>query len=431
MPYKRQHELDAVLIGLSQMKEIDEGNQELVFQIFTEQMAQHLHAERVSIWLYDEQRTGILCHDLFDSRTRTHEKGQFLKAADSVNYFEALTSGEIICCPNVYEAPETQDLIECYLRPNGIASIMDAPIRVKGRMCGVICAEKITGSFECSYLEQRFVGNLSFIVARAILAQEKAEVLLRLEEANTALRLQTRQLEEEKLKVDHAHKMASLGEMASGIAHEINNPLTIIKANSDYVLGLIETNSTDREDICGSLKKIQLTSLRIEKIIKGLKFFARDGRSDDENVVSIQAILEDTLALCEEKFKVNGHKIIVDCPREDILISCQTVSISQALLNLLNNAYDVIRELPEGWVRIKCQTQNDRLVLTLTDSGSGIPVELREKIMQPFFSTKPVGKGTGLGLAIVRGIIDQHHGHFYLDETSPHTSFVIELPLAG
>jgi signal transduction histidine kinase len=113
---------------------------------------------------------------------------------------------------------------------------------------------------------------------------------------------------------------------------------------------------------------------------------------------------------------------------ENLTIQCRPSEISQVLLNLLNNAFDAVEDLPQRWVKIDVKEVDDQVNLTVTDSGQGIDVALRDKIMQPFFTTKPVGKGTGLGLSISSGIVESHHGKFVLDPKSPFTSFQMTLP---
>jgi C4-dicarboxylate-specific signal transduction histidine kinase len=98
------------------------------------------------------------------------------------------------------------------------------------------------------------------------------------------------------------------------------------------------------------------------------------------------------------------------------------------LLNLLNNAFDAVCDLPKPWVQVEANAVGNHVEISVTDSGSGIPAEIRNRIMQPFFTTKEAGKGTGLGLSISHGIASEHGGKLYIDEQSPHTRFVLVLP---
>jgi signal transduction histidine kinase len=111
-------------------------------------------------------------------------------------------------------------------------------------------------------------------------------------------------------------------------------------------------------------------------------------------------------------------------------LDCREVQLSQVILNLLNNAFDAISELPNKWVHLESRMNEGIIEIRVIDSGSGIPEELREKILQPFFTTKEVGQGTGLGLSISKGIIESHGGTLSIDIKSQNTCFVIQIPQA-
>ncbi len=235
------------------------------------------------------------------------------------------------------------------------------------------------------------------------------------------------QLELTKAKSIASAKLASLGEMAGGVAHEINNPLAVISLNASQLAELIEDEDIKKEDLKGFVEKIIKTTSRIDRIVKGLKSFARGGESDPFISTSIKTIVENTLELCSEKLKKHS----VDLRLKNILdiaIECRESQIGQVLLNLISNAVDATDKLTDRWVEVELKDLDGYIVIDVTDSGNGIPEEVAEKIMQPFFTTKDVGKGTGLGLSISKGIIESHKGRFRLDRKSQHTKFSILLP---
>lgn len=223
-------------------------------------------------------------------------------------------------------------------------------------------------------------------------------------------------------------KMASLGEMAGGIAHEINNPLAIIQGKASQIIDQIESGAVDLERIKDSSAKIDAMTVRIAKIIKGLRSFSRNAENDPMERAKFSQVLEDSLELCKQKFKSKAVELRVK-NEVDAVLECRPTQISQVLVNLLSNALDAIESLPEKWVSIESSVVDRRIQVTVTDSGKGIPPAVIDKIMQPFFTTKEVGKGTGLGLSISKGIIEDHKGRFYYDASSPNTRFVIELPI--
>jgi C4-dicarboxylate-specific signal transduction histidine kinase len=222
--------------------------------------------------------------------------------------------------------------------------------------------------------------------------------------------------------------MKTLGEMSAGIAHEINNPLAIIKGRIDIILEMITSKNLTLDEIPDRLKSIDKTVDRIAKIIDGLRSFARDSSQDPMTNTSLKLLLEDSASLCQARFKIS--EVILEMPSvdEEITISCRASQIAQVLVNLLSNAFDAVKDLPEKWIKVSVDVQEEYIEINITDSGPGIAEELRDKILQPFFTTKEIGKGTGLGLSISLGILKAHGGELDLDKDCSHTRFVIKLP---
>ncbi len=232
-------------------------------------------------------------------------------------------------------------------------------------------------------------------------------------------------------------KMSSLGEMAAGIAHEINNPLTIIKTASQQ-LGHLISRGDESEGSEGAsrllkyVEKINQTTDRISKIVKGLKFVTSPTKNNELRYEPLKLIIEDTLALCHERFLNNGIALDIKFPENiaTIIIECRSVEISQVLLNLLNNAFDAVELLDTRWVKVEIsQIKNDIKILVI-DSGKGIDRDLAQKIMTPFFTTKSAGKGTGLGLSIIQQLVLSHGGKLSIDLEHPNTCFVVTLPVS-
>lgn len=225
-------------------------------------------------------------------------------------------------------------------------------------------------------------------------------------------------------------KMSALGEMAGGVAHEINTPLAIIKMHVEQLEECVNEGDLEALDFKNAIEVIKNTMSRITKIVSGLRSFSREGKADPAQSISIASLIEDTLSFCSERFRNHGvHLDVVNKESyQTIKIECRSVEVSQALLNLLNNSYDAIERLSEKWIRIETFDLGEFIEIAVTDSGPGIPEAIRSKLMQPFFTTKEIGKGTGLGLSISKGIIESHHGTFRLDTDSPNTRFTISLP---
>ncbi len=233
----------------------------------------------------------------------------------------------------------------------------------------------------------------------------------------------------QRLSLIQASKMASLGEMAGGIAHEINNPLAIIKLQAERLRSHLDGHPELSATASPIITSIDKTIDRIVKIVAGLRTMSRHSETDGMVPCRLKKIVEDSLSLCGEKFKNYDMKLSVNSI-PDVMISCRETQISQVILNLLSNSFDACLESPEKWIEISFAVENSIVHIYFTDSGNGISPEIEKKIMEPFFTTKQIGKGTGLGLSISKGIINDHKGQLYLNVKSKHTQFVCVLPIS-
>jgi PAS domain S-box-containing protein len=226
-----------------------------------------------------------------------------------------------------------------------------------------------------------------------------------------------------------ASRLSALGEMAGGIAHEINNPLAVIHALAS---DLAEQGDTAPEDVVQSAHQIAEYAERIAKIVRSLRYLAREGGADPFGEASINEIVMQTLDLCKARFHEHGIDLVTMPIDPELRINCREVQISQILVNLLQNAFDAaLEQAGEKWVRLEVLAQDGRVIILVIDCGHGVPTALKERIMQPFFTTKPVGKGTGLGLSLSRQIAEQHGGTLEVSESGGHTCFCLSLPFAS
>ena len=224
-------------------------------------------------------------------------------------------------------------------------------------------------------------------------------------------------------------KLASLGEIATGIAHEINQPLTYINiilqsALNDFSKEELDTNEL-REDFQESLRQAS----KISDIISHLRTF---GRTDVTlfSPVSLSAVLNDTLILMNERLRIKN--ILIDIYISDTfpMLNGNHIKLEQVFLNLIQNSMDAMEKQGKGEIKLTAKINEDKAVITFTDTGEGISPELQKRIFEPFFTMKEAGKGTGIGLSIVYGIIQDHQGHITCEsEISRGTTFIIELPV--
>lgn len=247
--------------------------------------------------------------------------------------------------------------------------------------------------------------------------------------AEILIKNRTEQLEESKIKLIYSSKMASLGEMASSMAHEINNPITIILGKIKVLSFMLADLNVNNKLINEEMQKIETTTNRISRIVRGLKSFSRVADEDPFDLVPLEVIIDETLDLCSERLKNHGIVLRMD-EIPEICLLCRPSQISQVFMNMLNNSSDAVMEQDEKVITWNFRIEEpDRFFILISDTGPGIPPEIAPRIMEPFFTTKGVGKGTGLGLSIAKGIIEDHGGHISLDYSTPYSRFLIELPL--
>jgi len=229
-------------------------------------------------------------------------------------------------------------------------------------------------------------------------------------------------------KLVNAAKMSALGEMAGGVAHEINNPLCTIKLMAEQAEEVLVENGGEPALALEMLLRISKTVERIAAIVQGLRTFSRNGDNDLMLAVPAKRIVEQTLALCQEKIGNRGIDLRVPAIPENITFACRDVQISQILLNLISNACDAIAPLSERWVELSVAERGEYVEISIMDSGKGMSKKVIDKIFHPFFTTKEIGKGTGLGLSISKGIAESHGGSLLVNQNCPNTMFVLRLP---
>lgn len=234
------------------------------------------------------------------------------------------------------------------------------------------------------------------------------------------------------IKLIHTSRLAVLGEMSTGIAHEINNPLTIISASVQVLARLGENEKLETEHVIKYSQKISRSVERISKIVKGLKHFATQSDRIPKDDVYIQEIVDETTQFCSEHLDGLGIKLkLEEIP--SLKIHCRAIQISQVLINLLKNASDALAEETkehEKWISINFKQDSEFFYFIISNGGEKIPLMIAEKIFHPFFTTKEKEKGTGLGLSISHTIMKDHGGDLYYDSSeNPFTTFVIKHPV--
>jgi signal transduction histidine kinase/DNA-binding response OmpR family regulator len=223
-------------------------------------------------------------------------------------------------------------------------------------------------------------------------------------------------------------KLVSIGELAASIAHEVNSPITGIIGYSE-LLTLHKTMLPPK--VNAIIDKIVKESYRVKNIVENLLKFSRRQQITDMSYVDIGASIKEIIPLMEASFKENNINFVYEIPQEMPLIFCNSGLIQQAIINLLQNAFDAIIASNKGdKVDLKLELKDNYLYISVSDNGPGIPKEIVDKIFEPFFTTKSKGKGTGLGLSLIHRIVQIHKGDIKLETSEQGTKFTIILPIA-
>jgi signal transduction histidine kinase len=288
-------------------------------------------------------------------------------------------------------------------------------------------------------LQQSYAGELSTLAKafqRAIggIEQRDSQLLQYASNLEGLVDARTKERDRERMNSLNTAKLASIGEVSAGLAHEINNPLTVIQGTVSILEHqmfreqALETNQV--ESIRGHLEKISLMVQRINSIVKSLKYFARDGANDPKLEFSVNRMSQEVTSLVSMQMNQFRIDFKSEIPMEQIKLLGQEVQISQVIVNLLQNSIDAVKNQPTRSILLQLLREGSDCCIRVSDNGVGVSRDVVEKIFQPFFTTKTIGQGTGLGLSIAHGIVKQHDGEIHLINERQPTVFEVRLPIA-
>lgn len=221
-------------------------------------------------------------------------------------------------------------------------------------------------------------------------------------------------------------RLSWLGEMAAGVAHEINNPLAIILGNISIAKMKIEKNQIDAQYMLHTFSRLEFSIERIAKIVKSLVQFSGEGEKKSVDEVNVSAVLDEINRLISERLKMLSIKFEIE-PFEDVSIHVYKIEIIQSLMALIFNSLDAVQDQTEKWIKLKILNEDQSISFIVQDSGPRMPEEVAEKMMLPFFTTKSPGKGVGLGLTVAKSIAHDYQGDLIYDAEAPHTTFIFKL----
>jgi len=252
-----------------------------------------------------------------------------------------------------------------------------------------------------------------------------------LQETTAEMQRREQELRDKQEQLVQAGKLATLGELTTGVAHELNNPLNNIGLFVGNAIDLIELGLADKGKIVRELRQAMQQVRKANQIISHLRTFGRAAPASHEPV-SLRQVIERALSLMQEQLRLRQIEVAVDLGPEEPVVVGNPIQLEQVFINLLTNARDAVADSPRKAIRISGSVGPEGVEIAFTDTGDGIPPGVERRIFDPFFTTKEVGKGTGLGLSITYGIIKEHSGTIsVVSPPGEGATFLIYLPLAS
>ena len=323
------------------------------------------------------------------------------------------------------------------------------PLAIKNRRIGALSMNRLAEAapFDQGDVERgrSLVTLLALVVDNANLHSEQLDRIDRLSQLNEEMRTMNLQLQSTQAQLMQSEKMASIGQLAAGVAHEINNPIGYVYSNLGTLAGYVDellrvvrhlggkgtgaAPSCDidflEEDIPALVSETREGLDRVKKIVQDLKDFSHVDKSDDWEPANLVKGLESTLNIVanEIKYKATVVKELVPLPE----VPCLLTQLNQVFMNLLVNAAQAIQNKGTITLRSGCDEKN--VWIEIADDGCGMPADVQARIFEPFYTTKPVGKGTGLGLSVSYSIVKKHQGNIELfSAPGQGTTFRVVLP---
>jgi C4-dicarboxylate-specific signal transduction histidine kinase len=252
-----------------------------------------------------------------------------------------------------------------------------------------------------------------------------------LRETTQEMERREHELRDKQEQLVQAGKLATLGELTTGVAHELNNPLNNIGLYVGNVIDRIRLGADDAEPLVSDLEKAMEQVRKATEIISHLRTFGRAARVSIEQV-DVDDVIERSLLLVHEQLRLRGIEVELELCPDELLVVANPIQLEQVFINLLTNARDALADSKRKTIRIASSRDGERIRIAFSDTGPGIPLELQQRIFDPFFTTKEVGTGTGLGLSITYSILKEYGGEISVDSRpGKGAMFLVELPFAN
>lgn len=430
-------------------------------QLISREVGRTLQIERVSVWLYSEHKDELICQSLYLLSQDRYESGAVLAQAMFADEFNAMVSSKFVDASDPYTDPRTRGYVEGYLKPNNISSMLDAVVRIGEELIGTVCFEHVNQPHTWDNSEIIFSSQLGDQMALAVSIQRALHVNEQLRLRDAQLREMNEQLEQRVQERTAAlqaardallesEKLAALGAIVAGVAHELNTPI----GNARMVATTIahSAEAFEKTAASGTMTKSQLNHFirdqrngaslldnSLEKaatLIASFKNVSVDQSSGMSRVFNLHAVVQDNLETMSPAIKRHPCAIsLLNQVPPDITMESFPGALGQVLVNFISNAMlHAFDDRTHGHVTITARQLNDREVeLLFSDDGRGISAESLPNIFNPFFTTKLGKGGSGLGLHLVYNIVTKGLGGRIVAASTPGqgTSFRLQLPLVA
>jgi signal transduction histidine kinase/CheY-like chemotaxis protein len=383
----------------------------------TEASARTLRVARAGVWLYAEGHANIVCEALHGPEAGSGVRGTSLEAKQYPRYFVALEEGRAIAADDACADSRTSEFAGSYLRPLGITSILDVPVRLHGVVVGMVRHEHVGPARVWELDEQNFAASIADLVSLALGAAKR------------------RHLEDQ---LRQSQKMEAIGLLAGGVAHDFNNSLTAILGYCELMLMTLAPG----EPMTEQAEEIKKAALRAAGLTRQLLAFGRR-QILDPRILDLHALVGDLRGMLQRLIGEDIELVTVAAPQLG-RVRADPGQIEQVIMNLAVNARDAmpgggrltieLRDLVLGdsnVTRLGGLRPGPYVLLAVSDTGGGMDERTMQRIFEPFYTTKEPGKGTGLGLSMAYGIVRQSGGQIEVrSEVGRGTVFEIYLPRA-
>ncbi len=424
-----------ILHDVSKSSMVDDGDLQAAGLLILTAVIHGLQINRAGIWIFTDDKEAIRCRMLIDGNDCVLDGGLELVRASYPDYFTALDNERAIVANNAQDYSSTLEFRDNYLIPFGITSMLDAPIRHRGNMLGIICCEHQGPEREWSSEEIAFASALADTYGRAISAAQRNNYEQQLTEINEQLEqkinertdtLQNalRNLNHTQAKLIESEKLASLGRLVSGLAHEINTPLGVAVTSASHcanelkrVQQLYRADQLNEQEFAQFLESIDdglgLINNNLNRaatLVQNFKLSGAIHTANEEEQFELRDCIELTLKSLQPLLKTNQVTCQLDADNT-IQINSYPGAIAQIITNLITNSiHHAFANTREKNIRIQLNETAEQVEIHYADNGCGIADNIRQKIFEPFFTTARRTGGSGLGLSIVYNLVTQKLG---------------------